>query len=352
MNFVDVMTSGSTPSSRPVTVETVSVDGSRLSSAETEDADEVEVDAPAEAAPEADAAPTDVAATDVAAAPDKITELSSLNDRMRERNEALVKEIDELRARGGKAQPSERAKRLEDAERTYIEDPVKSLRLMVSTSLGVAEDDKCVDEELTHLYNDLTSSLLGVDMEPSKKAIRESIRARNMLARDRRERAEEQQAPAVEPTGHMKLVEAQFAAIADKHPLLSTLAEDLSGGAKASALIWDEIGRGIRAGELDPKMSDDQLVAKAASKIEQRFKATAAKIAAKSSTAPVIETASPSKGADQGHGVRSISNAQASVAPATPPPTEKKAPAVDVKRKFRSEAERRRHLASLHFRGE
>lgn len=316
-------------------------------------------DAPTEAKPVEEKKPDAPAAAD--------PELQGRHDRLLKRNQELLSELDGYRKRGGKAELSEREKALDEADRGYLDDSVASVRKLVATSLGVAHDSKEAEEELLHLYNDLTEKLFSVDLDPSKKALRQAARTKYILARDKRERAAERE-QAAKPQGDggppaeaISFIGDQVTKIASKYPLLTSLAEDFDG-MQPSHLLFTEIGKRINLGEFEADTPGDKLVEMAAAKIESRYKAIADKLGkatTNNNTAQNASTetptnaqdakASPSQGADQKPGVRSVTNAQASVAPATPPAKKPDVTPQDAPPKFTSEAQRRRWLAQKHL---
>ena len=293
-------------------------------------------------------------------------------DKLAEHNRRLVTELETMREtmrkKPTRGEMSAREKALDEAERAYISDPVAAIRRLAATALGI-DDPKAkeVDDELVGLYQDLTERELSVQLDPAQKAMRESARNRRLFERDKRDRAQETasaaapvEAPEDKQTAETvtligsKLTESKHA---DKFPLMMALSTDLDG-MKPEELLWRGIKRGIAAGELDPKSPDDVLIETVSKQIEtyyqNHYQALADKVSKarpQTSTAATPTQASPateSKADPQGNGVRTITNASASVAPATPP-AKKTEPTTETPPKYRNEAERRRALAAKHF---
>ena len=316
---------------------------------------------PAQSPPAAAAAPS--------TAPDKstedaIAEHKSRADRFAEHNTRLVAELEQLRAKPARGEPTARERALDEAERTIVEDSVGALRKVYATALGV-DDPKhpLVDKHLTWLYHDLTERELGVPLDASIKAQREAERTRHMLDRDKRERAEAARpaaaAPGPDPDTAQKTGRvAQLIGAGDhatKYPLLRNLSTDFDG-MKPEELLWKEINRGFQTGEYQRETNDDALIDQASKKIETHYQALAEKIAkARSQTA--ASTATPTQQAPaternagpQETGPRTITNASASVAPATPPAAKPAPTETPQKKPWRNEKERIKALAAKHF---
>lgn len=302
--------------------------------------------------------PAAATATPAPPAPDPAAEHIARADRLAEHNRKLLGELEAHRARPARSEPSAREKALDEAERMYPEDSIGALRRFVAATLGVADPaSKEVDAELTGLYQDLTERELGVPLDTAQKAIRESARTRRALERDRRELKAEKEAPAAAPaddtaakqTAEMSAVIAPLLTAgkhAERYPLLMSLATDFDG-VKPEELLWHGIRRGIASGELDAKDSNDKLIDTISRKIEAHYQALADKF---SKARPAASTAPPTQAtdatatkADPPNGVRTITNASASVAPATPPAA-KPAPITEPP-KYRNEKERRLAIA-------
>lgn len=340
--------------------------------AEAEDADDkglVPSDKPQVAADATDAGaasapPVDPTPAAAAAVPD---EHAVRADRLTEHNRKLVAELESLRSRPVRGEPSARDRSLDEAERIYLEDPIKSIRRLVATAIGVDDpNSKDVDAELTGLYQDLTERELSVSLDPVQKASREAARTRKLLERDKRERKAETTDAASKAEADAEVRQAAEVATlignrlltskhAERYPLLMTHAHRIDG-MKPEDLIWAGIRRGIASGELDPKTSDDQLIDAVSRKIEPYYQSLRDALAVNPSPVTATGTAAPStqaspaaesKAGPTGQGTRTITNASASVAPATPPAI--KAATDDTKPKYRNERERRRALAEKYF---
>lgn len=327
-----------------------------------EDDEPIEGDEPVEgAAAEKEAAPEE-------AKPDPVAEYRTANERLIAKNRELLAENEAFKKSSGKKELGAREKALVEAESLYLTKPNLALRRFLATAIGVDDPQSPeVSKELSGLYQDLTELELEVPASETARTNREAVRILHAMNRQKREAAEEAaRAAAPAPASnveteqatrliatHLTTKDAAGKAPADAFPLLSTVAADIEG-VSAEVLIFDEIGRAINAGELDAKSPNEQLIAAAAAKLESRYQALADKLGkarqpstAAPSTQQASEKASPSTGVDRSHGVRSITNASASVAPATPPVKKPAAPA--EKPKYASEDARRRAIIAKHL---
>lgn len=309
--------------------------------------------------PESQSAPA-VTAAPSSTAPEKSTEdaISERTARLETANRDLLTQLEQLKARPARGEPSAREKALDEAERTVLEDSIGAVRKVFATALGV-EDPKhaSVDKFMTWLYHDLTEHELNVPLDASIKALRESERNLALRARDKRDAAAEAARPT-QPQGDPQLatkvgiVSNLLTAQADhatKYPLLRGLSTDFDG-MKPEELLWRELDRGFQTGEYDRNAQDVQLIDLASRKIEAHYQALADKIAkARPSTATPTQAAvaTDSKADPQAPGVRTITNASASVAPATTPAA-KPVPTEPTKKPWRNEKERIRMLAAKH----
>jgi hypothetical protein len=316
--------------------------------------------APAATTPSLPPAPVVTPPAAATAVPDPRDEVI---ERTTARNRELLAELDKHRAAPPRPEPGEREKALDGIERMYLEDPVGAIRRLQALALGVGDHaHKDVDAELSGLYKDLTARELGVTLDPGAAALREAERNRRMLDRDKRDRrAETAPPPAADPEAErtakvLPIISQQLAVgkHAERFPLLMTLSGDFDG-VKPEELLWRSISKGIATGELDPKTKDDALIDTVAQRIETHYQALADKILkARPSTAAPVPTPTPdateSKAGATSQGPRTITNASASVAPATPP-AEKPAPvtASAAPTKYRNEAERRKAIAAKYF---
>lgn len=311
---------------------------------------------PAQSPPAATAAPSPTA-------PVTSTEDAIARQRLETANRELVTQLEQLKARPTRGEPSAREKALDEAERSILEDSVGAIRKVYMTALGV-DDPKHpqVDKFMTWLYHDLTEHELSVPLDPSVKALRESERNLALRARDKRDAAAEAQKPEpteqfVDPDTAAKVpIVARMIAQGDhatKYPLFRALSEDFDG-MKPEALLWNEIRRGLQTGEYANPLTqeqDTQLIDLASRKIESHYQALADKIAkARPSTATPTPAAvaTDSKADPQATGVRTITNASASVAPATTPAAKPAPTTTTPSKPWRNERERIRWLAAKH----
>lgn len=305
-------------------------------------------------------APTPAAAAPATSTEDAAAEHKARADRVAEQNGKLVAELEQLRARPARGEPTPREKTLDEAERVLIDDSVGALRKLYMVALGV-DDPKHpdIDQHLTWLYHDLTERELGVPLDPSIKNARELERIKHLRARDKREQAESQRptaAPAVDTdtaTKHGRVAELIGAGDhATKYPLLRSLATELHG-VKPEELLWNEIHRGFQTGEYDRATQDTALIDLASRKIEDRYQTLGDKIA---KARPAASTATPTqatvatdqKAGSQESGPRTITNASASVAPATPPAAKTATTDEPPKKPWRNEKERIKQLIAKH----
>ena len=338
-------------------------------STDPDDAGLVETAAPG-AEGTVDAAPAEAKTDAVDQNGNEIEQYKTENVRLIEANKKLLDEMEAVR-KAPRAELSPREKALDEAERTYLDDSVTAIRRVIATVLGVEDPNhKDVDDELSMLYTDLTSRELNIPLETSHKAAREAVRARQLLAKDRRERKAEDESKvkrASEDENTRKTREAATfienrlstkrtdgTSLADTHPMLMNLAKDFDG-MDAPQLIWRAMEQGVKAGKYDPAVGDDNLIAAVAKDIEDHYTRLSERIA-KAKPQPKVDAAkaAPANASEpasndqrQSKATRTITNASASVAPATP--VNKAEPAKTEERpKFKNDKERRawalRHL--------
>jgi len=301
----------------------------------------------------------------VAAAPAVPDEHRVRADRLEAANRSLVEELDAYRKR-----PAPAPKHLhDDAEDLYLEDSMGSLRRYVARSLGIEKiDDPKVDQELRDLYADWTSLEIGVTPDPAHQAKREAARTRQLWDREKRQRTADEQKKANEgsadadtqkATAAAEFISPRLAQKAGDYPLLTKLAETFDG-MKPEMLLWKVIERESKTGRLVLTADDDANIAAAAKLVEDDYAKIRERIiaaippptqitppsTAKPSAPAPAAAPSASKEARQSHGSRTLTAADASVAPATPPA--KKPPNDTPPKKFKSNAERQewalRHL--------
>lgn len=262
-----------------------------------------------------------------------------------------------------KTPPSQRSEyetQLVDAWKAYVDEgSVPAIRKFIGAIIGAAPDSKEVAQELAGAYIDLTAHEVGVPLDQSQQAMREAARARLALARDKRERAESEKKAIPANSGEVAQIEQAGryidglmntksqagTSLAEEFPLLMTLAEEWDS-MKPSVLIARALKREIEIGALTGRESEDVMIRHTAGKIEKHYNATLEKAnkarpqpknpntdTTKSGT-PAAKPASQEK--RQNTGARTINNAKASVAPATPPKTKKPEPKTEEKPKFKS----------------
>ncbi len=301
---------------------------------------------------------------------DPANEWRTAASRLEATNRQLLAELEAARKQPPAAEPSTRLKALEESERAYVdESPVVALRRWLGAVLDAPHDSKLVDAELSGLFTDLSAQEINVPLEPAHKASRDAALARLALARDKRERkaeSEAKQAP-VKETGDQQIEQAaalienrmvtktrEGTSLADDFPMLMNLAETLDG-MKPQALVAKVIQHEIKIGTLDPTIGDDNLIKAASQMIETHYQALADKLSkAKPQKTDTTKsgdlktaTAPPAKQEQrQGTATRTISNATASVAPATSPQPKQATP---EKPKYKNEKARRDAILDKYF---
>lgn len=288
--------------------------------------------------------------------PSDYDEIRSDRDRLADTNRQLVQDLESERKRP-RNEMNERMKALDEAERTYLDDPVKAYRQFVATVLNVKPDSKEVDEELSGFYTDLTAKELQVPLEAAHKATREAARTKQQLARDKRERLAESEAnknPSNQDTDSQKETQAsQFITrmfndkqeLREKYPLTMQLSEQLDN-LKPEVLIWKVIERDSKAGVIKVTDNDVDTVEQALKLIEAHYESVVETVSkAKTKKADTTKQAETKSNANdskektrQGQGTHTITNANASRAPSVPPV--KKQPEQQAERpKFKSKKE-------------
>jgi hypothetical protein len=280
-------------------------------------------------------------------------ELQGVAQRQRDIIARLQSEL-EAAKKGADETMSARAKRIEEAESSYVRDPVAAIRSLVAAANGFEPGSKEHEEELQNLFIDLTSAVTGATQDPAHQAKRVSDLTRREWDRTtkRREQGEKKQAETAAPSEQgnqtetaIPIVKAAFAPIADKYPHLSALAHELDG-MPVERVLWDVIEKGLKSGDFKPDEADDALTAKAAKLAEQHYQRRWQKIqsaAPKPSTAqPGVPpapkqadtpAAEPAKTVERQSNGRGLSNADASVAPSKTPQEEQPKKMTDAERK-------------------
>lgn len=280
-------------------------------------------------------------------------------------NQQLLSELDDERK---KPRDSEDVKLLREASTAYLEDSENALRKFVAASLGVTDPAAPeVDAELRLIYGDLTAKMLGVTPDEAHQAKRDAARARQLWARENRQRKAEEQSNSDKATrdaeakaeeGAATYIGTQLGTKASDYPLLTNLSQ-VFDGVPAGTLVWKVIQRETKAGRIDPKtQSDEQMIAIAARKIEDHYTGLLAKAnqaipkpnpstATPSGNPPPAANKSASPDQRQSPAARTLTTADASVAPATPP-AQKPKPKDDKPPEFKNDDERKkwamRHL--------
>ena len=232
-------------------------------------------------------------------------------------------------------------KMLQDAYDAYATDSVSALRRFVAGSLGVEDpSDPKVDNEIKDLYTDLTAAVLGAKTDDSHQAKRDAARALLLMARENRERKAEEAKAAEKAKAEAEAGKAAEAArfigsrmasksaegksLGEEFPLLQQFSERLDG-MKPEALIWEVLQRESKAGRIASTLDDDAKIRAAAKLVETHYQDLADRIGkAKPSTAqptPPQPTRS-SNDTRQETPARTLTTADASVAPAKPPAPE------------------------------
>lgn len=323
--------------------------------------------APATTEPSATESPTaaEAKAAEVTppAPPPELAELAAARDRLSAQNAKLLAELEAAR----KPQASVRGA-LDEAADGYIDDPEVAIRHVIARALGLDDPQHAeVTAELDALIPDLTAKRFAVPLDATQQASRDAAKVRQALTRDKRSRKAESDAAAKAQTADAEQAKADQAATfignrlslartasdgkpapswRDAHPLTMAMAQRLSGMAP-ERLVATVVQQGLATGRYDQARAgdDDYLIASALRDIESDYQAIAdsfgkARPAPPSTPpqAPPPSTAtlppapapaantSASQVPPQGHGGRTLTQADSSVAPATPPSTPAPAP--------------------------
>jgi hypothetical protein len=281
------------------------------------------------------------AAAKVEAAPaadDPVAKLQAEIAKRDEANRQLYEEFETYKKKPATIATAD--KLLKEAATSYLDNEQDSLRKFVAASLGVEDPNAPeVTAELRDLYSDWTAKELGVTPDAAHQAKRDAARTRRQWEREKRERKAEEQSKSSAPVQDEQAKQNAEAApyigtkLASKsadYPLLTALAQKLNG-VSPELMVAQTIRREIRTGRLDKNLSDDDLIAAAAKHAESQYQALRDMFAQASptpSTQPSTaqpngkpSTAASSARPDtrQSHGARTLTAADASVAPATPP---------------------------------
>jgi len=342
---------------------------------EAKDSKTDETKAPAPASGDAKPEPTKEAEATKAADAD----LTARYERIVEHNKKLVAEL-ERREAASASDLDDRGKELDAIERDMTAAPMTAIRRLVALNAGVKADAPEVDEIMSGLYKEWTATELKVSLDDGARALIGERRNRALIDRDKREREaarkrDEDRGRSEEGKRRVQAVvkalgEELTTKYAGKYPLLMEHAA-LFDNVPPEQALFNAISRGIGAGQHKHDDPDEVLVDHYAKELEARYKPRyealeksfsarlepvfEKKFKPAPSTAPVGQAAAsasttvPAADPNQA-GVRTITNASASVAPASTPaapgqPTKDDKPAP----KWRNEDERRRYLAGLHF---
>lgn len=290
---------------------------------------------------------------------ERLKELEGVAERQRAALERYEAQLAEAR-KAGEETAAQRAARLDAAEAEYLSDPVKALHRYVAGVLGVDDENHDdVKKEVADLFLDLTAHVSGATQETSHLAKRQSDRTRREWEREKRGRAasgkkDAEAAAKREREQHVDGIVGQLDGViktsAEKYPHLTSLAP-LLDGKSAGRVIWEVVERGIARGDFKADEDDEVLIAKAAKVAEQHYTkradpirsalnpkkpstATTPTASTKEAPAAQVEREKPRERKEA-----RVTNADASVAPATPP-AQKPAPKTIP---LQNDEQRRRH---------
>lgn len=301
----------------------------------TEDPDEAELEAapadPAAPAPADQAKPAEVAPAANEWQTKHAAEVAT-RERVEAANKQLLADLEAARAKTVETPPVH--KLLNEAGNQYLEDDIAAVRKLIAAGHGIDDPmDATVTAELAALTNVLTAHVFNVPLDTAQQASRDAARARQLLARDKRERKAESEQAAQRSVQQAEVAKADAAAAyignqlnAKDYPLLMALSHDFDG-VTPGHVAWRALEQADKLGKIDrTKMSEAELVAYGAKEVENHYRGLADKIlkvtqpppADKPSTA-TTPNENKSKDQRQSHGARTLTQAAASVAPATPP---------------------------------
>lgn len=317
--------------------------------APAEDAPEVEsvADAAGEPAEDPDDEVVDAAATPSRPAAAKVAPPSDIEERLKElegvterQRAALERYEAQLAAarKGADETSAQRTAQLEQAENEYLADPIAAVHKMVAAVLGHDDPNhEDVKKEVQDLFLDLTSHVSGVTQDVAHQSKRQSDRTRREWEREKKSRAAGQKKDAdsaaqrereQQVDGIVGEIDGRIKTDAERYPHLTALAP-LLDGKSAGRVIWDVVERGIARGDFKADEQDDVLIAKAAKLAEQHYTKRAdplrAAITKPTSTAKPTATPAVAPAAQverekpRTSREARVTNADASVAPATPP---------------------------------
>src|SRR5688572_4706937 len=268
---------------------------------------------------------------------ERLKELEGVTERQRAALERYEAQLAEAR-KGSEEALAKRAALVEAAEQEYLSDPIKALYKYVAASLGHDDPDhEDVKKEVNDLWLDLTSHAGGVTQDPAHLAKRQSDRTRREWEREKKGRAAsgKKDAEAAAQREQEQKVQGIIGEIdkvvspqAEKYPHLVALAPLLEGKTPGQ-VIYQLVAEGIKRGDFKADEADEVLIAKAAKAAETYYTKRADPIrAAVTKTTSTAKPAAVEKTAPAAQVEREkprtskearVTNADASVAPATPP---------------------------------
>lgn len=236
---------------------------------------------------------------------------SEEKERFTEAFERLVSERQELaKQREEYSQQIERLGRIQEARNHYDADKVSVIRDYIGAVLG-SEDDDVIDAELESLYEDLTRQKLGLEVDSTTIARRETAKLRRELEAEKRERlkAEEQAKRKQLEEQHQQAVQNALSKIGgfveagkDSYPFL--MLED-----NPSYVVWDVIATHYQ------ETGDEMSVSEATQRAEEYLKKQALKykqLFTTSETAKPQASSEPEKPRKAPSKTPSLTNASAS----------------------------------------
>jgi len=312
------------------------VDAAPAETADAEEDDGDPIDALAEPAEKPAAKAKAVPPSDIE---ERLKELEGVTERQRAALERYEQQLEAAR-KGSDETAAQRAARLDAAEQEYLSDPIKALHKHVAAVFGHDDENhEDVKKEVLDLFLDLTAHVSGATQDPAHQAKRQSDRTRREWEREKRSRAAggKKDAEAAARAEREKQIDSIVADVdgriktdAEKFPHLTALAP-LLDGKTAGRVIWEVVERGIARGDFKADEADDVLIAKAAKVAEQHYTQRADPLRA-AITKPTTSTAKPAATAKtvapaaqverekpRTSKEARVTNADASVAPATPP---------------------------------
>ena len=301
---------------------------------------EAETAAPAEAAPATtgEQKPAEAAAATEAAPAEASKPAVDVDaySRMEARNRELVSELEKLRSapRGGGSDLATQAAKM------YLQDPQRALRMLVAAGLEIEDlESKDIDGELEGLLLEAAGKDLGVPLEPTKKLEHDQRRLRHQLRLQKTEASRPKAADDDGTAQRLEIIERVASPIVEKYPHARDLAEHIDGK-PLREIVNQVILVGLATGELDGNASNEALVSRALDVIESRYKRIGDRIVASRKPAE-----SPTSGASDKPGARTVTTSNASVAPTKAP----EPPKQEQEKEPASEEERRAAILARHF---